>query len=353
KRPQLATAFQAVDGAAMRFVLAPSKDHRRVLAELMPRLPKKYGGMDGKQLAKAVQWAAIGVRLPPKPKADVVVTADSQSSAKRLKATYVALARTFRNLPVVKHNISDLETFAELLKPTVEGNRFTLTFDATRKEGQLLVALFSSAVGNARAAAQRSTSKNNLKQLGLAMHNFHDVYRGFPPHASYDKTGKRLLSWRVYLLPFLGQKKLFDEFHLDEPWYSRHNKTLIARMPKTFADPGGKAKNPGTTRFLAPIGPKNVFDGKPIGIRIRDITDGTSNTIMIVEAAPESAVVWTKPDDVVINAKDPLQGLLAKDAQGFQASFADGSVRLIAKSINLKILRALFTRNGGEVVGEF
>lgn len=349
KRPDLATAFKAAGDSTVQVVLTMSKEQHRVLSELMPRLPQSLGGMDGKEIAKALQWVSLGVQLPPKPKATLIVSAADEASAKRLNAAVTTLARTFSNYPDIKRNIKDLEKLIELLTPKVQGNRLVLSFDAGSKEGQQVVALFGTAVGQARAAAKRVQSRNNLKQLGLAMHNFHDTYKGFPPHASFNKDGKRLLSWRVYLLPFLAQDKLFKQFHLDEPWDSKHNKKLIAKMPPAFGDPTGKAK-PGTTRYLAPLGPKNLFDGKEVGIRIRDITDGTSNTIMFVEAAPEKAVIWTKPDDITVDTKNPMKGLVAKGAKGFEAGFADGSVRFLSKAIKPDTLRAMFTRNGGEVI---
>ncbi|HMC89933.1 MAG TPA: DUF1559 domain-containing protein, partial [Gemmataceae bacterium] len=72
---------------------------------------------------------------------------------------------------------------------------------------------------------------NNLKQLGLALHNYHDTYGRFPAVANFDKDGKPLLSWRVHLLPFLDEGQLYREFHLNEPWDSAHNKKLVSRLP--------------------------------------------------------------------------------------------------------------------------
>ena len=352
-RANLATAFAAVDGAAAQLVFVPSKDHHRVLAEMMPRLPKDFGGMTGKELAKSVQWAAVGIHLPPKLKANLVVSADSAKSAAQLKKTVLALAQMVKNVPEIRQTVPELDKITALLAPTVKDNQLTMTFDAESEAGKKVISLFGTAVGQARKAAQRTTSKNNLKQLGLSMHNFHDVYKSFPPHASYNKKEKPLLSWRVYVLPFIEGEALFKEFRLDEPWDSDHNKKLIAKMPAVFKDPSGLVKKAGMTRYVAPIHARGIFDGKPEGRLIRDITDGTSNTIMLVEAAPDKAVVWTKPDDLPVNEKDPKNGLMAKDAAGFNALFADGSVRFIAKAIKPKTLWAIFTRNGGEVVGEF
>lgn len=353
-RPHLEAAFESVEGAAVQLLFLPSKDHRRVVSELFPKLPKEFGGMTGKEVAGAVQWASLGIHLPPKLKAEAFVQSDTAADARKLKATLIALARFGSKQPLPKGVIrpEDVARLPLMLKPAVHDSRLQLSFDADSEAGKQIARMFSVSVRSARKAAQRSSSKNNLRQLGLAMHNFHDTYRGFPPVASF-KNKKKLLSWRVYLLPFLEANDLFKQFHLDEPWDSEHNRKLIARMPKVFADPSGRVKKPGMTRYLAPVGPKAVFTGKEEGIQIKDIIDGTSNTIMLVEAAPERAVVWTKPDDLPLDDKDPLKGLLGKGAESFQALFADGSVRVISKNIEKKVLKALFTRNGGEAVGSF
>ena len=103
----------------------------------------------------------------------------------------------------------------------------------------------------------------------------------FPAAATYDKAGKPLLSWRVAILPFIEEKKLYDEFKQDEPWDSAHNKKLLAKMPKLFADPTGKAKADHTF-YQVFVGKGAAFEGKR-GIKLTDFTDGTSNTILIVE----------------------------------------------------------------------
>jgi hypothetical protein len=87
------------------------------------------------------------------------------------------------------------------------------------------------------APPPQSPGSENLKQLGTALHAYHDKFGHFPPAASYDLQGKPLLSWRVHLLPFLGEDKLYQEFHLNEPWDSDHNKKLLSRMPAVYRTP--------------------------------------------------------------------------------------------------------------------
>jgi hypothetical protein len=198
-------------------------------------------------------------------------------------------------------------------------------------------------------AAEKTQSSNNLKQFALAMHNFHSAYRTFPAAYSTSKDGKPLLSWRVQILPYIEESRLYEEFHLDEPWDSEHNKQLIPRMPKIYAAPGSKAAREFKTNYLVPRGDETIFNKgkKP---RIQDITDGTSNTIMIVEASDERAVTWTKPDDYEFDGKQPMAGLVGLRRGGFLAAFADGSVRFLKDTIKGETLKALFTRAGGEVI---
>jgi len=200
-------------------------------------------------------------------------------------------------------------------------------------------------------ASERTKSINNMKELGLAAFNYLDKYGTFPPAYSTDKDGKRLLSWRVHVLPFLGQEKLYKEFHLDEPWDSDHNKKLIARMPAVFRSSANpKLIADFKTTYLAPIGDATMWPGAK-GVRIAEVTDGTSNTIFLVDADDDAAVVWTKPEDLGYDAKAPTTGLSDRFHGGFLASIADGSVRLISNSISKTTLQAAFTRNGGEVLG--
>jgi hypothetical protein len=211
----------------------------------------------------------------------------------------------------------------------------------------ILVALTLPAVQAAREAARRNASTNQLKQIGVALHNHANARREFPARAVLDKEGKPLLSWRVAILPYLGEAALYKEFHLDEPWDSPHNRKLIERMPDAYANPNLDA--PGTTNYLAVAGPGTVFETtRPL--RFQDIKDGLARTILIVEAEPGRAVPWTRPADLEFDATRPLAGLENVRPGGFSALFADGSVRFLASGIDPKMLRALFTYAGREDV---
>jgi prepilin-type processing-associated H-X9-DG protein len=213
----------------------------------------------------------------------------------------------------------------------------------------LAVALLLPAIRSARAAAYRSQSVNNMKQIGLAMHNYHAVHNTFPAAAICDDDGKPLLSWRVAILPFIeGGDALYGEFHLDEPWDSPHNKTLLDKMPAVFRPVKVTTKDPFLTFYQVFVGNGALFETSEAAA-INTITDGTSNTIMAVEGG--KPVPWTKPDDLPYDPEKPFPRLGGmKFPGGFNVLFGDGSVRFLKNSINVDVLRALISKAGGEVI---
>jgi hypothetical protein len=238
------------------------------------------------------------------------------------------------------------------------------------KDYPTVLATMVRAVVEARRAALSSQSSNNLRQLALAMHVHHGTYNAFPSHASYSKKGKPLLSWRVHILPFLELTNLWAEFKHDEPWDSPHNKQLIPKMPHMFKNPGADLPE-GKTCYLAPLttdkkspsiflkgatdknrGGIDMGDGRPkevLGIHFREIADGTSNVIMIVEAAPEKAVVWTQPDDWEFNPAKPKDGLFGMWPDFTLAAYADGGIHHLSKvKLTEETLRRLVWRADGQ-----
>lgn len=215
----------------------------------------------------------------------------------------------------------------------------------------VMAALLLPAVQSTREAARRTQSMNNMKYMLLAMHMYHDSMGAFPPAFSADKEGKPLLSWRVHILPYLEEKNLYDQFHLDEPWDSEHNKKLIEKMPAVYRSPNSTAE-PGKTNYLTIRGENTVFSG-PKGGKIRDIVDGTSNTIVLIEAPDAAAVPWTKPDDFQFDPENPAKGLFGMRPNSVIAGFADGSVQMISETIGSEILKAMFEKNDGKAIDRF
>jgi hypothetical protein len=207
-------------------------------------------------------------------------------------------------------------------------------------------------IGHAMLTAS-PRSRDNLKQLAAAMMACHENQRAFPAPALCGKDGRPLLSWRVALLPYLGESRLYSEFHLDEPWDSEHNQSLRHRMPAVYASPvPGKAKKPGLTYYQVFVGDGAAFaEGKRMRLPA-DFQDGASNTILIVEAG--QPVSWTKPEDVLFDPHKPLPPLGGLFSDHFNVAFADANVRYISKRVTEATLRCLVTRSGGDpLVGDW
>jgi len=312
----------------------------------MTVLPPQLGGGPVTTLTRSLSWVSLTLAFEPKPVIRAVVQAkDADATKAVLKLTQDALdlmAKASRNDPA----LASLATPISQMKPQAQGNQITLEADLEKTAELVAVP-----IRQAREAARRSQCTNNLKQIALAMHNSHTRHNTFPPAYSKSPDGKPLLSWRVQILPFLEQKALYDEFHKDEPWDSEHNKTLISRMPAVYTCPSGSrtpAKE-GKTSYLTPRGPATTFPGAE-GVKLQDVTDGTSNTIFVVDASDAAAVTWTKPDDWDIAVEIKAQGLFGHHPKGTNFGFADGSVHFLKETIKPKVLHDITTRNGGEII---
>jgi hypothetical protein len=217
----------------------------------------------------------------------------------------------------------------------------------------VLAGLMLPAVQSARTAAQRMQSVNNLKQIGIALHNYHDAYGHLPPAIVRDKAGKPLYSWRVLILPFLEQENIYKKWKFDEPWDSPNNKPLSDLVMKVYMAPGHTEESSNKTHYRVFVGKgagfEEVMGQQRKGLQFRDFTDGLSNTIAVVEA-PES-VPWAKPEELEFIPGKPLPALGLPGKDGFNAALFDGSVRFIRKTIDPRNLQALITRNGGEEIG--
>lgn len=183
------------------------------------------------------------------------------------------------------------------------------------------------------------------------MHNYASMHdEQLPPAAVCGADGKPLLSWRVLLLPYIEQQELFDEFHPDEPWDSPHNLALLPRMPTTYAAPGRK-------RALLPehhtichvfVGKDTLFEANKV-MKIGAVPDGTSNTILVVEAG--KPVPWTKPEELAFEVDGPLPPLDPIFKNGFRVGMADGSMHWVLPTTSEATLRSAIQCNDGKVLG--
>ncbi len=200
----------------------------------------------------------------------------------------------------------------------------------------------TAAIQNAGLGIQ---DQNNYQQVALAMADYESQHNGFPPPAMKTKTGKPGLSWRVALLPHLGEEDLYSKFKLDEPWDSPTNRLLATEMPEIFAstlDP-----SPDHTHMRLIIGKGAIYEPNRVLRRI-EITDGMSQTFLIVEAT--KSVLWTQPDELKFDPNGPLPELGVPGRDIFFAAMADGQVRRVHKNIAPEQIKAAITATGNEKV---
>jgi DNA-directed RNA polymerase subunit RPC12/RpoP len=206
------------------------------------------------------------------------------------------------------------------------------------------IGLMIPVTGKVREAAARTQSANNLKQIALAMHAYHDAYGRLPTAAIYSRKGQPLLSWRVTILPFIGENSLYEQFRLDEPWDSPNNKPLLAAIPWVYRFPKEIGLPHDHTIYRVFDGPGAAFEGRQ-RFRLADFTNGTGNTLLVVEA--DQGVPWTKPAELPFNPNQPVPPIQGHWASGFQAALADGTVRLIHRTVNERTLREAIKRGDG------
>ena len=229
--------------------------------------------------------------------------------------------------------------------------------------GGLLVAMLLPPIEQPRGPRRRTQCKNNLKQIGLALHNFHDTNSHFPVASS----GEPPHSWRIDLLPYIDHLPMHKEYNFDHRWNERENNTIAKTKMKIFKCPKDRYE-PGpdeypTTAYVAVTGTNTIWP-KDEGVQVRQITDGTSNTIMVVEACGQR-IPWAEPRDISLD-KTPtgvnLPGSKLNHSDGIVSSYhlfganilmGDGSVRFLGEETDPQVLRSLITRNGGEEVSDF
>lgn len=202
-----------------------------------------------------------------------------------------------------------------------------------------------------REGPRRFSCTNNLKQITLALHTYHDVHHRFPPAYIADENGRPMHSWRVLILPFLEQNSLYDRYDFNEPWDGPNNRLLLAEMPDVYRCPHDTTSTP-TTSYVAIVGPETAW---PVAtsVRLGGIRDGPGRTVLVVESH-DAAIPWMQPADLEspvlvprIN-RWPGPGISSAHPGGAQAAFADGHVEFLSDSLAPDEVRALLTISGGE-----
>lgn len=212
----------------------------------------------------------------------------------------------------------------------------------------LIIALSIPVILQVRTTAMRSASKHNFSQIGVALNLYYQQHQAFPPAYIVDAQGKPLHSWRTLLLPYLDHTPLYNSINLSKPWNDPANLKLFedsnvlvyqcasARLPKT------------STTYLAVVGQHRVFD--PTRPRtLREFTDGTTNSVAMIEVTPQQAVQWMSP----LDAYDELVLAFTSQAQhshagGTHMMLANGGVRFVSSTISTITLQTLLTIDGAD-----
>lgn len=200
----------------------------------------------------------------------------------------------------------------------------------------------------------QSEMVDKLSRIGLAFQMFYDTHRMFAFPRIQDmeviepnrRPQPTALSWRVHLLPYLEQQPLYEQFHLDEPWDSPHNLTLIEHMPDVYRL--GSNAGP-STRFRILTGPGMLF-GQKNPPDFRNITDGTRSTILAVVVGPARATTWTQPDDIILDPANPLAVLGEVSGRYIGTVAVDGRLLMLPADIEASKFLALATPSGKEII---
>jgi len=215
-----------------------------------------------------------------------------------------------------------------------------------------LLVMFLPTVRRGRETPRRTQCKYNLKQIAIALHNYADKYHALPPAHTVDSDGKPLHSWRTLILPYLDQVPLYNRINLEKPWDDPVNAEALKTTVAVYYCPSTRV-DPTHTVYLANASQSGCF--RPGGSRrFSEITDGTSNTIMVIEVPEEKAVPWMSPQD----ADESLFMSISADSKlhhigGVHAALCDGAVRFLSASLPIATRRALLTIEAGDEVGDF
>ncbi len=337
------TAFEKLLQSLRSQIETPSDQSHRIAIQIPDRLRNDFslllplnkatpvGNIPLRQLSVDVIRTVLDFRLPPQIAVDLHLTCADAPATDR---THDTITTILQQLP------DEIETI-KVPKATVStvGNVLTVSMGSPE-----LVPFISNVLIQLQLRAQSMEVSNQLKQIGLAIHSYHDQHQYLPPKYSVTPEGARLLSWRVHLLPFLGEEALYKEFHLGEPWDSEHNKKLIARMP-AFYGVGTDGLPPGSTRIQFPMIENSLWFGQGPPRKLSDITDGLSNTIIASYCDKVHASTWTQPDDYLLT-----DSVINTDATTHYVLLADGSVNRLPTTVTLDRLRPRLTHASGDIV---
>lgn len=204
----------------------------------------------------------------------------------------------------------------------------------------------------------RRTESTNLEKIADGLNAYYKKHKSYPPATTYDSTGQPLHSWRVLILPFIGQEVLYEQFNLKEPWDSATNLTAALAMPDVYRHPSiqSNAAMYEQTGFFLVTGPQTVFPHKG-KLDLDTMSDLPSQTILVVATSPPKGATigsWTEPEDYSfarmqgnINSSNGTE-IGGLHSTGVSIATIDGRSHFLKNQTDPQILNALVTPNGNE-----
>jgi hypothetical protein len=350
-------ALELIKDYPIQVAIVPPDYLWKTYEETMADLPDELGGGPVTTLTKGLKFMAIGID----PKA-MTMLASVQSGSPEAAEQFAKMLPTILDKvtltlpqPYQKTCQTILAEYGPSIQREIEGDRIVYSLSPLDKDEA--ATKFATIAEQVLTTFLAKEAKPQLRELAVAIHNFESAFGCFPAAKNQrNADGSSSLSWRVHILPFLeGHGELYKQFKLDEPWDSPNNLPLLKKMPDVFQTGSFKLAGKsdpipeGHTTLLAPVGEGTIVGGKDL-MTFGKITDGTSNTIMLVKVKPEHAVPWTAPQDYKFDPAKPATGLDVDAAGNFMSAFADGSVHEIPADLPAKTMLHLFQMNDGQVV---
>lgn len=330
KRPELTAALQQSEGAMISVILGIRENLAQSVASAWPdRLPDASPvQVAPNQLMADVRSATLSLSVDPAVQMQLTVACRDASAAERVQAELDGICDTL--------NVQ--------LESALVDNGSGVAYTPTGPQLSHLAGMLTAAI---RENARKMQVSNDLKQLILAFHNFQQKYGGFVPRMTVSQDGKPLLSWRVHLLPFIERNDLYQRFHLDEPWDSPHNAALIPEIPQVYVTAGGDSVERGRTCVQAPMMRDSYWSGNSKEWQTFLQLSDSTETICFVVAPPSRSVIWTKPDDLLVDADKPIVSLFSNRDAVPIARF-NGSVITLLSEVTPESLRSQLTHASGD-----
>jgi hypothetical protein len=331
---ELETALASVDGPHGIAMALGEKEMGTMFSSMLSFFDDDFAELAKMaEVMSSVRWFSVSGQFPPT-SGTIRLESNSPESAKKIRDWFTELAAKR-----IKEQAADIPL-------TIEESAVVSRSDSLEKSLKAMLAFrklisYKSPLG----------AINSMRRITISLHNFYQAYQHLPPQSLVSRTGERLLSWRVLILPYLDQNELYQQFHLDEPWDSPHNLTLLEKMPEVYKPSSVDTPVPaGFTTFQATLTADSPFGKRGKPLTFADILDGLSNTIWLVEAPLDKAVEWTKPADLIVDAENPIRSLTTANQKGFLAAMLDGSVHHLDTTIPQETLKALLTHHGLELI---